>query len=582
MKKIFVIFLFFFFLFNPVLAQVDDIEKDRVNINQLINFNESIDSNNLTTEHIKSFDALITIKKDGLVEVKETIVYDFGQLEKHGIFRTLPFIKTNSDGKKFKLDFSNFSVRDENNKSYMFSKTIEGEKIKLKIGDPNKKITGVHTYIINYQVSGAITYFSDRDELYWNVTGNDWKVVIEKTRVTIILPDQLKQEEISGKCYIGAYGSSETNCEINQDKNKITFNSLKLLGKNEGMTIVIGFPIDIIAYVEPKEIVSFWNSFFGKLAKIAIGLLILIWYVFLPIYIIYKWWKTGRDPKTTIGITTAWYDPPKTPDGKRFLTPAEVGVLGDETVDLKDISATIVDLARRGYLKIEERKKEDFWLVRKNLSEDKLLTFEKLLLEKFFKNKKEIRLKNEHLYEEVEEIKKSLYEQTVTDGLFPKNPSSVRLDYYLISVLAILTFNLILAFVAFVFGRVMPRKTLDGVNAFNVAKSLKNFLSSQKRQLEFQADKQMMFERLLPYAIVFGVEKIWAKKFENLNLKQPDWYSSYSLTRFNSLVLANSLSSSMSSFRLAATPTRSSSGFSSGFSGGFSGGGGGGGGGGSW
>ncbi len=563
-------------------SQVDDIEKDRVNINQLVDFNESNDSNNLTTEHIKSFDALITIKKDGLVEVKETIVYDFGQLEKHGIFRTLPFIKTNSDGKKFKLNFSNFFVRDENNKNYMFSKTTEGENIKLKIGDPNKTITGAHTYVISYQVSGAITYFFDHDELYWNVTGNDWEVSIKTVKSKIVLPEEIKQEEIIGKCYVGSYGSLETDCQTIQEKNEIVFNNNNLLENKEGMTVVVGFPINIVAHVEPKEIIDFWDSLIGKIVSFIIGIVIFTWYFFLPIYIIYKWLKYGRDPKSTVGVTTAWYDPPKTPNGKRFLTPGEVGVLGDETVDLKDISATIVDLARRGYLKIEERKKGDFWLVRKNLSEGELLTFEKLLLEKFFKNKKEIRLKNEHLYEEVEEIKRSLYEQTVTDGLFSKNPQSVRSKYYLIGALALFTFNLPLAFVSFIFGRVMPRKTLEGVNAFNVAKSLKNFLSSQKRQLEFQADKQMVFEQLLPYAIVFGVEKIWAKRFENLNLKQSEWYNSYSTTRFNSLVLTNSLSSSMSSFRLAATPTRSSSGFSSEFSGGFSGGGGGGGGGGSW
>jgi uncharacterized membrane protein len=100
--------------------------------------------------------------------------------------------------------------------------------------------------------------------------------------------------------------------------------------------------------------------------------------------------------------------------------------------------------------------------------------------------------------------------------------------------------------------------------------------------LEFQADKQLMFERLLPFAIVFGVEKIWAKRFESLNITQPTWYRSYSLTNFNSYLLVNSLNSSMRSLATAATPTRSSTGYSSGFSGGFSGGGGGGGGGGSW
>jgi len=92
----------------------------------------------------------------------------------------------------------------------------------------------------------------------------------------------------------------------------------------------------------------------------------------------------------------------------------------------------------------------------------------------------------------------------------------------------------------------------------------------------------MMFEKLLPYAIAFGVEKVWAKRFQDLNIGQPDWYQGASPGILNSYVFVNSLNSSMKSFKMATTPTRSSSGFSSGFGGGFSGGGGGGGGGGSW
>jgi uncharacterized membrane protein len=146
-----------------------------------------------------------------------------------------------------------------------------------------------------------------------------------------------------------------------------------------------------------------------------------------------------------------------------------------------------------------------------------------------------------------------------------------------------MTGNLGLALIAFTFGRAMPAKTIFGVESANISKSLKNFLSSQERQLEFQAKNQMMFEKLLPYAVAFGVERIWAQRFKDFVLKSPEWYSSYDSTRaFNSVLFANSLSSSMSSFRSAATPVSSTTGHSSGFSGGFSGGGGGGGGGGSW
>ena len=137
--------------------------------------------------------------------------------------------------------------------------------------------------------------------------------------------------------------------------------------------------------------------------------------------------------------------------------------------------------------------------------------------------------------------------------------------------MAVMTFNLPLFLISLIFGRAMPVKTLAGARAANVAKSLRNFLTSQERQLEFQAKKQLMFEELLPFAVAFGVEKIWAQRFKDINLKPPEWYSSYQTGAFNSTTFTRSLGYSLGSIASAATPTRSSSGFSSGFSGGSSG-----------
>ncbi|MEX1052766.1 MAG: hypothetical protein WEC80_02875, partial [Patescibacteria group bacterium] len=256
----------------------------------------------------------------------------------------------------------------------------------------------------------------------------------------------------------------------------------------------------------------------------------------------------------------------------------------DERVDLRDILSIIVDLAQRGYLKIEERKKKDFYFIKqKNFKNDKkLLSFEKEFLSGLFSDLKEVRLKDKKLYITISKVKKMIYDQLVIDNFFPKNPEKIRNFYILITFLAIITINIPLAIISIIFGRIMPRKTLDGVNAANISKSLKNFLGSQERQLEYQARNQMFFEKLLPYAVAFGVEKVWANRFKNIEMKEPDWYSGQS--SFNSTNLIYGLNSSFKSVTVSATPTRSSSGFSSGTSsgGGFSGGGGGGGGGSSW
>jgi len=541
-------------------------------------------------EEIKNFKVDIVINKNGTIDVKETIVYDFGRLYRHGIYREIPFIKTNKEGKKFKLDFSQFSVVDENQRPYRFQKILADEKIRLKIGDPQKTISGVHTYIIIYKVSGALTYFSDHDELYWNATGNDWLVPIKEAVVEVELPEKIDESQLKTACYTGSYGATTSLCQIffnhlDNDRIKMVIKTTSSLGYKEGLTFVLGFPKNIVSVLEPKEYTPFWETIFGKILAFLLKILALFWYLILPFYIAYLWFKYGRDPKGDVGVISSWFDPPKTPDGKRFLTPAEVGVLGDETVDLKDISATIVDLARRGYLKIEERKKGEFWLLKTEKEETDLLPFEKLLLDEFFKEKKEINLSKEDLYHKVEKVKEAIYKQVVAASLFPQNPNEVRSIYDVFLALSIFTANFLLFFSSLIFGPRMPRKTKAGVEAKNIAFSLRNFLKSQERQLTFQADKQLLFERLLPYAIVFGVEKIWAKRFEDLGITPPSWYQSYSSKgTFNSVYFVNDLNSSISSFKQAATPITSSSGFSSGFSsgGGFSGGGGGGGGGGSW
>lgn len=563
-------------------------------------------------EEIKDFRAKIYINKDGTVNIEEKIVYDFGAAERHGIFREIPFIKTNQERKKFVLEYKDFKVIDEAGKSYHYSLSKSQDKIKLKIGDPDKTISGVRAYLISYRVSGAIGYFSDHDELYWNVTGNDWMVGINSAVAEVYLPQKIDENDLKTKCYTGSFGSTLSDCQIyiKRDGGKIIYQSLKSFLPEEGLTIVVGFPKNIVSVLEPKEYKSFWETLIGKLVAFLIGVLIFIWYLGLPVYIIYRWLKYGRDPKpAAIGEVRAWFDPPKTPDSKRFLTPAEVGVLGDETVDLKDISATIVDLARKGFIRIEEREKNDYWLVYlfqpdkrsgskiKNYaaldffsssasgSDKSLQSFEKLLLEKFFKGKKEIRLKDENFYQEIEEVKEAIYKQVVKDGLFPEDPEKIRATMMGLAILGFFTGNIFLMLAAFVFGRRLPRKTIEGVKAKFTAFSLRNFLKSQERQLTFQAEKQVMFEKLLPYAIVFGVEKIWAKRFADLDLKPPEWYQGYQSGRFNSVVFTNNLNSSLSSFRSSAAPptsTTSTKGFSSGFSGGSSGGGGGGGGGGSW
>lgn len=536
----------------------------------------------ISAEQINEFTSIIDIQKNGQIRVEERIVYDFSSLYRHGIYRYIPYIKTNKEGKKFKMDINLLSVVDESGSAYRYSTTRDGRKLNIKIGDPNSTITGVHQYVITYTVSGALTYFSDHDELYWNATGNDWIVPILSAGVAVNFPETVELNNITKTCYTGALGSNSQQCLATFEDSQWVFRSTGVLNSGQGLTVVAGFPIDLVARLEPAPVVSFFDTIFGKIFIFTLGLLAVIWYLIYPLWLPIKWLKFGRDPKTGSGPARAWYDPPKTKSG-RPLTPAETGTVIDESVDMPDILATVVDLARRGYYKIVEKKKGDFFLIKRKNADNSLQQFEnKLLNEIFDGGKTEVRIKDAELIGTVEEVKKMVYQEMVSNGSFPDDPHKTRVFYGVITGLALFTMNIFLVLTSLIFGRAMPKKTILGKEQADVAKSLYNFLTTQERQLAFQADRQMFFEKLLPYAVAFGVEKIWAKRFADFALKQPDWYQGYDHRAFNTVVFASALNSSLSSFRASATPTTSSSGFSSGSSGGFSGGGGGGGGGGSW
>ncbi|MEK7532980.1 MAG: DUF2207 domain-containing protein [Patescibacteria group bacterium] len=537
------------------------------------------------TEHINLYSTSITINTDGSMHAQERIAYDFSDTDRHGIYRDLPFIRANDAGKQFSIDFSDFRVQSETGEAYTFTESRSSDAIQLKIGDANRTITGKHTYDIGYTARGALTYFPAHDELYWNAVGATWQVPVAKATVTVSLPNGVVQGDVRVTCFTGPQGSAAQDCvtTITSDRT-VLVETTKPLDSYEGLAVVVGFPKGIVAVLEPRELVPFFETTAGKIALIVLGVAAILWYIVAPIFVIRKWWTSGRDPKPGMGEAKAWFSPPKNPH-HRALTPAETGTLVDERADLRDIYASIVDLARRGYLTIIETKKNEFDLekTKDGKGDADVLPFERELLDGIFASGDRISIKAVDLTKTLEKVKGMLYESLVTDKFFPGNPNTLRGWYIALAVVAFIFVNPILFLVALTFGQSMPRKTLFGAEQAAIARSLRNFLTSQDKKLAFQAKNQMMFEKLLPFAVAFGVEEIWAGRFKSLGIKNPDWYQSSTGGRFNSVVFAHSLGAGMSGSFAASIAAHSSTGHSSGFSGGgSSGGGGGGGGGGSW
>jgi hypothetical protein len=553
--------------------------------------------------HIKSHDVEITLFKDASYEVTEKIVADFGARPKHGIYRYIPY-RYRRHGHWLRLDIQVLSVTDAQNISHKYTVQQRHRDVYIKIGDPKRTVTGEKKYHIRYRVEWGINYQEEFDELYWNAIAGNWGDCrsIGPSTIRIELPEDVKAEECGSTAFLGAQGAAGRGLATIETTTRpvqaIVFKTNQTLGPAEGFTIVVGLPKGRI--YKPPWYRRAWRFMTHN------------WPYFMPVVFLVGmtliWYVRGRDPAGR-GTIVVEYEPPDQ------LSPAEVGTLIDEKVDPRDISSTLIDLAIRGYIRIEPVSegglfsKPEVKFVRLKEPGDRLRRHEREMMEGIFIAGEETYLSElrERFYTRLPTITKELYRRLVRRGYFSTSPEKVRSGWQSFAVViglggvASLVFGhdfpfwlatgigaLISAAVVFAFSFVMPRKTHKGRVCWERIRGLVEYINrAEKEQIE-ESERQGIFERLLPYAMALGVADTWARKFEGIYAEPPSWYAGHPGAVFTTYWLVGSLGNTMGSFQAAAAsrPRTSSShgagGGFSGFSGGFSGGGFGGGGGGSW
>lgn len=554
----------------------------------------------------------ITINQDSSINVTETILYDFDGLEKHGIYRDIPFKYQNNTFGNFNIKISDISVIDEKGNSYNYSVSTKGQNKSIKIGDANYLVSGLKTYIIKYKVSRAITFFKDHDELYWNAVGSDWSIPINESRVVVSLSPEIDFDQINLICYSGPK-DSQTPCteskKIINPKNDSTAGYFyqKNVMPGDFFTIALSFPKGFVKEPSTSE----------KVLVILKENLIFILPILVLIICTTFWYLWGKDPKGR-GVIITQFDIPDN------LSPTEVGIIMDNHIDNVDISGEIIYLATLGYIKIHQVEDKSFldkFSVTDNYILEKLKgsenlpnEFQKMLMNNLFSEvyianyesngKKFDGVKLSSLKKDfaifLKKIKKEAYENLVLKGYFVKNPATLKAIY--LGLAFVILFSIMQAFEAFnyltiisiglsaiiivFFSILMPKKTLKGVLTKEYILGLKSYLNvAEKDRLAFHnapEKKPEVFEKLLPFAMVLGVDKQWAKQFEGIYIQNPSWYDSPTGANFNSLILVNNLHSFNSAASSMIKAANQAANGGSGFSGGGSGGGFGGGGGGSW
>ena len=531
---------------------------------------------------IVNFASRIEVLKNTDLRITEMIEADFN-VPKHGIFRYIP-------------ENTHLRVEKINEK---YTLTREGKNVVLKIGDPNKTLTGSKKYEIVYVVENMVLDFPDHDEVYWNVTGADWDTMIERVSVQVVTP---WAKIIKSDCFAGPSGASERNCQTTGSGWTATG-----LGEGAEMTIVVGLDKDNML-VRPGWWKRNWWEVRNYLLAIAPAVIMGgIWYV------------RGRDlrylgsnvyVKQDMGVTR------HVAVGEREhlplvyspiagLTPAEVGTIIDQRVDLADVTAEILELARLGYIKIKKVNK-DYWFERMDKTDETLKDFQKSLLANIIDNRfaidggslpagrqvTSLAKMKQKFSKSLDEFKDKLYERLANEGIFDGRPDNIRKVVVGIAAFAgWMTIGIVGAVVlmqgmlgmvllassviAAVFAYQLPRRTAWGHALYRQAAGLKYFLGKGKWRYEI-AEKHLFLEEVFPLAVSLGVVSKLVSDMKGLGLAAPEYVSGLggNVGSFHSQI----------SSTLPSVKSNGGGGWSggSGFSGGSSGGGGGGGGGGSW
>lgn len=581
---------------------------------------------NITDWYIKNYETEIVVNKDSSLLITEKITADCDSLpDKHGIFRILPYeIKT--DQGIIKMPVKLISITDFNGNPYKY-RTIndfQNKTITWKIGDPNKTVTGENNYQIVYRVNNAIRFSNETfDEFYYNLSGNFWQIDIDNFSAKITFPEEIKKDDTQTYLYSG-YQGEKTN--FSADYIWLDDHTLKVypkafsstgqgiaLAAGQGITLSVTLPKGIFHKPLILSIITFNKNYFYYF---------FLWLIPLIVFIISFriWQKYGKDPRYGKKTIISEYEVPDN------LTPLEVSMLLNDFILKNDaIAATFIYFATKGLIAIEEDKKSGFILkpskfifhrTRPFPPELKELLAETFLFNTLFKNDqtkivtlesfresfrdpltkkeliKDIRLdltrKNLVSYESLLLRDKFLFIGVIIIdcvGTLITFFSSMNWLPFNLFVVNLLLVTLIIAIIIFLFGDLLPRITLKGQEVKWRLKGFKLYLETVEKYREQFYEKENIFEKFLPYAIVFGMTKLWITKMKRIYGEQymnnyaPGWYistSGLSVTPMNFDSFVTSLS------HISSSISSSIGGSSGGGGGGSSGGGGGGGGGGGW
>ncbi|WP_062465782.1 DUF2207 domain-containing protein [Demequina maris] len=579
---------------------------------------------------VERWDATYDLQEDGSARVTVEIDFDFGDDPGHGPYWQLPIRQGYDDSwdRVYAItDVSASSPSGAPAKVYL----EEGQYwLVVRVGDENVgDVDGVQTYVLEYTVHDVMNETTADetdsgeagDELYWNAIGDAWQTPIRDASVTVVGAADV----IDAACWAGPAGADTACDDATVDGTDATFTQASL-EPGEPFTIAVLYPAGTYdtepALTESNDLahafrLNVWTVG-GFLLILLGGLAILVRRIRgAGADVEYADFTPGvgpasgeeaavrrRDKRAPVAVAFA------PPDG---LRPGQLGTLIDEKADTRDVTATIVDLAVRGYLVVEEAGEKDYRFVKQREADAGLFPYEQMLFDAVFEGRSAVTLSalKTTFHADMQAVQKQLYRNVTNHGWFRGNPSHAR-GAWAGAGIALLVGGAFATFAAAMLGTtialvpvaiallglvvlattsVAPARTAEGSRVLAQTRGFELYLDkAEANQLRFE-EGQDIFSRYLPYAIAFGVTEQWAKKFEQLaaqgvRLAEPTWYrgAAYGMFWMHAAGFGHRMDqfASLAGAAMSAPTPGSSGGSGFGGGGGFSGGGGGGGGGGGW
>lgn len=402
------------------------------------------------------------------------------------------------------------------------------------------------TITIKYTVLGALRSYTGGDQLYWQALPEQRAFPIRSSTVTLTMPrESLPQVTAS---YPDTWRQTVTG-------NIVTWQSPGDLGKSKIVEVRVQYPHDArMSKPSWQNTYDLEQSYIDNWQPV-VSLLLLSLTVALTlagvILVTLRYLTHGRDPKAL--TVPEFLDAPPTEE-----LPGVVGLLVDERADMRDIMATLVDLARRGYFVIEQTggggamglfSHTEFEFHRTDKPADDLRGYEATLLRGLFpagRTETSLTQLREKFYQYIPAIKQQMYTELITNGYFTRSPETTRNLWtwggIIIMILASVMFwgaryiTLVSPFIivppvglgmvgaaAALFGNYMPAKTQKGAQDAVKWRAFLRYLQNVKKFTAVDTAASR-FDEFVPYAVAFGIERGLVNQIAPALKSMPTWY----------------------------------------------------------